>query len=211
MRSDAAANRARIVEAARDLFAEQGVEVDVREICERAGVGMGTLYRHFSTKDALVDEVVFELAKGMTEIMDRFDARTTSARPLVEWLAFMERWGPIGKEVHARFKRRPGPDAPPEEVQRQEVFERQHERRLGQWQALRESGAIRTDMPIEFLMEASDALLGMYFELRDRWGAERTREWVVSLFEQGVRRRDQPVQSWQEVLTNLPPPASAGS
>ena len=211
MRSDAAANRARIVEAARDLFAEQGVEVDVREICERAGVGMGTLYRHFSTKDALVDEVVFELAKGMTEIMDRFDARTTSARPLVEWLAFMERWGPIGKEVHARFKRRPGPEAPPEEVQRQEVFERQHERRLGQWQALRESGAIRTDMPIEFLMEASDALLGMYFELRARWGAERTREWVVSLFEQGVRRRDQPVQSWQEVLTNLPPPASAGS
>ena len=60
-------------------------------------------------------------------------------------------------------------------------------------------------------VEASDALLGMYFELRARWGAERTREWVVSLFEQGVRRRDQPVQSWQEVLTNLPPPASAGS
>ncbi len=205
MRSDAAANRQRIVEAARDLFAERGIDVDVREICERAGVGMGTLYRHFPTKEALVDEVVFELAKGMTEIIDRFDSREAGARPLVEWLAFMERWGPIGQEVHARFKRRPAPGAPPEEVLRQEVFEQQHERRLGQWQALSASGAIRTDLPVEFMMEASDALLGMYFELRDRWGAERTREWVVSLFEQGIRRRDASVIPWQEVLNSLPP------
>lgn len=204
MRSDATANRLKIVEAARDLFAEQGLDVDVREICDRAGVGMGTLYRHFPTKGALVDEVVFELAKGMTAIIDRFDSRDAGARPLVEWLAFMERWGPIGQEVHTRFKRRPGPDAPPEEVQRWEVFEQQHERRLGQWETLSASGAIRTDLPLEFLMEASDALLGMYFELRDRWGAERTREWVVSLFEQGIRRREQPVQSWQEVLATLP-------
>jgi AcrR family transcriptional regulator len=59
LRRDAEANRGRILEAAAEAFAELGLEVPVDEIARRAGVGMGTLYRRFPTKSALV-EAIFE-------------------------------------------------------------------------------------------------------------------------------------------------------
>ena len=48
-------NRARILEAARTCFAESGLEAQVDEIARRAGVGVGTVYRHFPTKEALYE------------------------------------------------------------------------------------------------------------------------------------------------------------
>lgn len=58
LRRDAQANRERIVTAARAAFAERGIEATVEEIARRAGVGMGTLYRRFPTKEDLVDAVL---------------------------------------------------------------------------------------------------------------------------------------------------------
>ncbi len=60
LRRDAQANRDRIVAAARAAFATDGIEVSVEEIARRAAVGMGTLYRHFPTKEDLVDAVLEE-------------------------------------------------------------------------------------------------------------------------------------------------------
>jgi AcrR family transcriptional regulator len=60
LRRDARANRDRILEAARACFATQGVDVPVEEIAQRAGVGMGTLYRRFPTKHDLVEAVLAE-------------------------------------------------------------------------------------------------------------------------------------------------------
>jgi AcrR family transcriptional regulator len=57
-RKDAVRNRARILESAGEAFAELGLDVGVDEIARRAGVGMGTLYRHFPTKDALIDAIL---------------------------------------------------------------------------------------------------------------------------------------------------------
>ncbi|WP_203837723.1 TetR/AcrR family transcriptional regulator [Winogradskya humida] len=57
-RADAERNRAAIIEAAGEVFAECGGGVDVREIARRSGVGMGTLYRHFPTKDELLVTVL---------------------------------------------------------------------------------------------------------------------------------------------------------
>ncbi|HET6849840.1 MAG TPA: helix-turn-helix domain-containing protein [Gaiellales bacterium] len=58
LRSDASRNRERIVASARRLFAARGADVSVDEIRRDAGVGMGTLYRHFSNKDELLDAVL---------------------------------------------------------------------------------------------------------------------------------------------------------
>ena len=58
LRRDAQRNRDRIVAATRAAFQERGLDVGVDEIARRAGVGMGTLYRHFPNKDALIDAIV---------------------------------------------------------------------------------------------------------------------------------------------------------
>ena len=59
-RSDARRNRERLVAAARELFASAGLDVPAREVARQAGVGVGTLYRHFPTRDDLVDAVLGE-------------------------------------------------------------------------------------------------------------------------------------------------------
>ncbi|GGB26816.1 TetR family transcriptional regulator [Flexivirga endophytica] len=57
LRADAQDNRDRIVEAAQELFSRDGLDVGMRQVARRAGVGPATLYRRFPTKEALVDEV----------------------------------------------------------------------------------------------------------------------------------------------------------
>ncbi|MBB5853340.1 TetR/AcrR family transcriptional regulator [Amycolatopsis umgeniensis] len=54
-RADAERNRARVLEAARALFAERGDDVQMPEIARAAGVGVGTVYRHFPDRQALVE------------------------------------------------------------------------------------------------------------------------------------------------------------
>jgi AcrR family transcriptional regulator len=60
MRSDARRNRERIIAAARELFASEQPDVQVDDVARRAGVGVGTLYRHFPDKEALMGELVRE-------------------------------------------------------------------------------------------------------------------------------------------------------
>jgi AcrR family transcriptional regulator len=55
LRADARRNREKVVAAAAAAFAESGLEAQVEDIARRAGVGVGTVYRHFPTKEALVD------------------------------------------------------------------------------------------------------------------------------------------------------------
>jgi AcrR family transcriptional regulator len=57
-RADARRNRERILAAARELFAEDGQGTQMDDIARRAAVGVGTVYRHFPTKDALIGELV---------------------------------------------------------------------------------------------------------------------------------------------------------
>jgi AcrR family transcriptional regulator len=67
LRRDAAANRERILDAARRLFADQGLDASMDEVARAAGVGAGTLYRRFATKEALLDAI-------LGDVFDRFRA-----------------------------------------------------------------------------------------------------------------------------------------
>jgi AcrR family transcriptional regulator len=58
LRADAARNRARVLEVAYETFAAEGLSVPIDEIARRAGVGAGTVYRHFPTKEALFQAVI---------------------------------------------------------------------------------------------------------------------------------------------------------
>ncbi|HWD70614.1 MAG TPA: TetR/AcrR family transcriptional regulator [Solirubrobacteraceae bacterium] len=67
MRKDAQANRERLLEAADRMFREHGVEVSVGEIADAAGVGRGTLFRNFKSKDELIAAV---LGERIGEVLD---------------------------------------------------------------------------------------------------------------------------------------------
>ena len=72
-----------LVATAREVFAERGAEASLEEIARRAGVGIGTLYRHFATRDALI-EAVFERRIGdFVAIAERAAAEPDA------WLAFV--------------------------------------------------------------------------------------------------------------------------
>jgi AcrR family transcriptional regulator len=60
LRADARRNRARILESARAVFAEYGAEAQIDDVARQAGVGVGTVYRHFPTKEALLVELLRE-------------------------------------------------------------------------------------------------------------------------------------------------------
>jgi AcrR family transcriptional regulator len=67
LRADARRNRARILAVAVDAFAAEGLSVPVQEIARRAGVGTGTVSRHFPTKEALFEAILLSRAGQLTE------------------------------------------------------------------------------------------------------------------------------------------------
>jgi AcrR family transcriptional regulator len=70
LRTDAAANRARILEVARETFAEEGLDVPMSELARRAGLGVATLYRRFPTKEDLVAEAFAEQMDSCAGLLD---------------------------------------------------------------------------------------------------------------------------------------------
>jgi AcrR family transcriptional regulator len=64
MRSDAQRNRERLLVAAGQVFEEKGLEASVADVARAAGVGMGTLYRRFPSKDALIEALVSEVLEA---------------------------------------------------------------------------------------------------------------------------------------------------
>ena len=78
VRADAARNRARVLEVAYDTFAADGLSVPIDEIARRAGVGAGTVYRHFPTKEALFRAVI---ADHLRRIIDEGYALLESEQP----------------------------------------------------------------------------------------------------------------------------------
>ena len=67
LRADAARNRARVLEVAYETFAAEGLSVPIDEIARRAGVGAGTVYRHFPTKDDLFRAVVEDRIRSIID------------------------------------------------------------------------------------------------------------------------------------------------
>jgi AcrR family transcriptional regulator len=68
LRADAQRNRTRVLEAARRAFASEGLAVPLDEIARRAGVGAGTVYRHFPSKEALFEAVVVDRLEHLAEV-----------------------------------------------------------------------------------------------------------------------------------------------
>jgi AcrR family transcriptional regulator len=85
-RADAERNRVRLLETAKAAFAEKGSGASLDEIARIAGVGAGTLYRHFPTRDALVAAVYQNETEQLVAAADRLAKTHPPVKALREWL-----------------------------------------------------------------------------------------------------------------------------
>lgn len=88
LRADAARNRAKVLIAAQEAFAAEGLAVPLDEIARRAGVGAGTVYRHFPTKEALFEAVMLD---RVTRLVDYARSLATAEDPGAAFFEFSHR------------------------------------------------------------------------------------------------------------------------
>ena len=86
LRRDAERNRQRILEAAREAFAEDGLAVTLDEIARRAGVGVGTIYRRFPDKEQLIDALFEERIGEVVALADEALHHADAWQGLVDFL-----------------------------------------------------------------------------------------------------------------------------
>ena len=88
LRADAERNRERILATARQVFAERGLNASLEDIARRAGVGVGTLYRRFPSREDLIGAV---FAEKMAVYADAVDAALADSDPWRGFCGFIER------------------------------------------------------------------------------------------------------------------------
>ncbi|MEV0713481.1 helix-turn-helix domain-containing protein [Asanoa sp. NPDC050611] len=111
LRADAARNRRSLLAAAADEFAERGLDASVADIARRAGVGKGTVFRHFATKDDLLAAIVIDRIDALDAIGQRLLSAPDAGAALLEFLtaaahqrqqrdlSFLQEAGDISAEV----------------------------------------------------------------------------------------------------------------
>src|ERR1700722_819716 len=85
-RTDALRNRERILEVAKEAFTSHGADASLEEIAKQAGVGAGTLYRHFPTRDALIETVYRSEAEKLAAAGPKFAAAMPPIEALRGWM-----------------------------------------------------------------------------------------------------------------------------
>lgn len=99
LRADAARNRARILEVAYQAFAAEGLAVPIDEIARRAGVGAGTVHRHFPAKEDLFRAVIAERIRAIVEHGRVLSASADPGAALFDFLRSMVQWGAADRGV----------------------------------------------------------------------------------------------------------------
>src|ERR1700734_768693 len=85
-RADAKRNRERIVEVAKEVFTRDGASASLDDIARRSGVGNATLYRHFPTRDALIEAVYRSEVEKLAAAEQRFAAKLPPLEALRAWM-----------------------------------------------------------------------------------------------------------------------------
>ena len=92
LRADAARNRQALLEAATRTFAASATEPSMRAIAREAGVGIATLYRHFPTREALVDAVYQDQVQRLTQGAGELLRRLPPSEALRTWMDLFGDW-----------------------------------------------------------------------------------------------------------------------
>src|ERR1700678_4223894 len=88
-RTDALRNRERLLEVAKAAFTRQGANASLEEIAKQAGVGTGTLYRHFPTRDALIEGVYRNEVEKLAAAASHFSKKKSPIEALRAWMLLL--------------------------------------------------------------------------------------------------------------------------
>lgn len=142
MRADARRNWELLVDTARDVFAEKGAEAPMDEIAKRAGVGAGTLYRHFPNRDALIEAVYIDEIEALVRRAHDLLAEHPPFDALVEWIGEQVRWINHRRGLAASLKSAMRPDSDAMKQCRDRI----HEAAALLVNAGHEAGTVRSDI-----------------------------------------------------------------
>jgi AcrR family transcriptional regulator len=181
-RRDARENRERIMLAAQKEFAVHGLEAEMKDIAARAGVGVGTLYRHFESRDGLVSAIITEVHDDLHERIKAIAEGRAPDAALREVLragaAVLEGFGALFEAALAH----------------EELSAHEHRKdALPVMEALLargvREGLFRRDLDIDILMASIEAIFvsGALMQLIEARGAEAAADAFADLLLQGCR------------------------
>jgi AcrR family transcriptional regulator len=184
MRADARRNREQLLEVASDAFRECGVDASLEEIARRAGVGIGTLYRHFPSRDALLEAVFRRDVEQVADSAEELLRELPPDRALDEWMRSFVNYVAGKKGLATHLKTVLSADSP--------LFVYAHERMNASMRGLvlaaAAAGAIREDVdPADLLRALSGVCLAA-----DEPGWQEQACRICSLLMDGLRYQNVP-------------------
>jgi AcrR family transcriptional regulator len=179
LRADAVRNRLRVLEVAQKTFATEGLSVPIDEIARRVGVGVGTVYRHFPTKEALLAAIVVD---RMSRLVADAHALADAEDPGAAFFGFLEQWvdeAAAKKDLHDAIAASGFVLPPALRRDLKSAMKRLLDR-------AREAGAVRPDIDVEELLAL---VKGTFVAVAAMGGEARTRHRVLAVVCDGLRAR----------------------
>jgi AcrR family transcriptional regulator len=181
-RADAERNRARVIEAARTVFSAGGAAASLEAVAQTAGVGIGTLYRHFPTREALFEAVYRHEVQQLADLAERLRRQTQPIEAMRQWMISFVKFVATKKGMSAALALVVTKDS--------DLFSYSSDLLLRVIGALREraiaAGEIRDDISPEDLLRG---LVGLCYAHDDQPGWQKSVVRLVDVFVDGLRRR----------------------
>jgi AcrR family transcriptional regulator len=180
-RADALRNRDRLLEAARTVFSAGGPEASLEAVARTAGVGIGTLYRHFPTREALFEAVYRHEVQQLADLAERLKKENSPIEALRQWMRSVVRFVATKKGMSTALALVIAKDS--------DLVSYSSDRLTGAIGLLLEravaAGEIRSDVSPEDLLRA---IVGMCYT-HDQPGWQKTVLRLVDIFVDGLRHR----------------------
>ena len=180
MRADARRNRERLLDAAVELFAERGEDVSLNAVAQRAGVGIGTLYRHFPDRDALIEEAYRAEVAHLSEAAEALLAEHPPDVALAEWMRRFVAYAATKRGMHGALQAI---------AARTELFSESRAQMVRAIRTLLDAGAaagvLRTDVTPDDVRRAMGSLWLLTGEAEGTAQAEA----LITIIVDGLRRR----------------------
>lgn len=150
LRADARRNHDKLVEVAAEAFARDGIDASLEDIARTAGVGIGTLYRHFSNRDVLLEAVFRRNVDAIAAQADELLDTLPGDQALAEWMSRFVRYVATKKGLAMHLKSVVSADA--------DIFAYSHSKMDGVMKRLVEAGvaqgSIRSDVDYQDVLKA---------------------------------------------------------